>query len=92
MPQPQPRESIDDDGSYDDGTDGGFGPEDLRPRVNVSDKCVPSSFGIGMMFMAVAAQGGQNAGFSVVASFLGKVGVFGSGSVLVLVPIISLLF
>lgn len=45
------------------------------PRVNVSDKCVPSSFGVGMMFVTVAARGAADASFSVVASLLGKVGV-----------------
>lgn len=54
--------------------DGGGGAEAM-PRVNVSDKCVPSSFGVGMMFVTVAARGAADASFSVVASLLGKVGV-----------------
>eukprot|EP00903_Cladosiphon_okamuranus_P013133 g12248.t1 len=74
MPQRQPhsRGSVDHDDAEDDDADDGSGPEDLGPRVNVSEKCAPSSFGVGMMFMTVAAQGGEDASFSVVASLLGK--------------------
>ncbi|CAB1114966.1 unnamed protein product [Ectocarpus sp. CCAP 1310/34] len=63
-----------DDGNdaIDDADDVDDGEGVPTSNVEVSDKCAPSSFGVGMMFMTVVAQGGMDASFSVMASLVGK--------------------
>ena len=43
------------------------------PLVNISENCAQSSFGVGMVFLTVAAQGDEDTSFTVMASLLGKV-------------------
>lgn len=62
---------ADDDDDDDNQQQGGWGS---ASRVEVSDDCVPSSFGVGMMFLTVVARGERDASFTLVASLVGKVG------------------
>lgn len=57
-----------------DGGDGSAGTSSSHPLVVVSSDCKQSSFGLGMVFATVVAQGGIDTSFTVVASLLGKVG------------------
>lgn len=52
---------------------GGAGWDGASPLVNISENCDQSSFGMGTMFLTVAAQSDADLTFTVMASLLGKV-------------------